>query len=60
MKRVLPVVRYQMGLETPEDIALFDAFTAAMPLAQLRIQIAAVLGWCHGSGAIYSLDLGTV
>ena len=45
MKRVLPAVRYQMGLETPEDIALFDAFTAAMPLAQLRIQIAAVLGW---------------
>ena len=45
MKRVMPVVRYQMGLETPEDIALFDAFTAAMPLAQLRIQIAAVLGW---------------
>jgi len=45
MKRVMPVVRYQMGLETPEDIALFDAFTAAMPLAQLRIQIAAVMGW---------------
>ncbi|MBK9149072.1 MAG: alpha/beta hydrolase [Flavobacteriales bacterium] len=45
MKRVMPMVRYQMGLETREDIALFDAFTAAMPLAQLRIQIAAVLGW---------------
>ncbi|MBK8226780.1 MAG: alpha/beta hydrolase [Flavobacteriales bacterium] len=45
MKRVMPVVRYQMGLETPEDIALFDAFTSAMPLAQLRIQIAAVMGW---------------
>lgn len=45
MRRVMPVVRYQMGLETPEDSALFDAFVAATPLVQVRVQIAAVLGW---------------
>jgi pimeloyl-ACP methyl ester carboxylesterase len=45
MKRMLPLARWQMGLESPEDIALFDSFTGAMPLVQLRIQIAAVLGW---------------
>lgn len=45
MKHALPMVRWQMGLETPEDMALFDAFIAATPLEQVRVQIAAVLGW---------------
>lgn len=45
MKHALPMVRWQMGLETPEDHALFDAFLAATPLEQVRVQIAAVLGW---------------
>jgi pimeloyl-ACP methyl ester carboxylesterase len=45
MKHALPMVRWQMGLETPEDVALFDAFIAATPLEQVRVQIAAVLGW---------------
>ncbi|MBK9175483.1 MAG: alpha/beta hydrolase [Flavobacteriales bacterium] len=45
MRTAMPLVRYQMGLETKEDIALFDAFVASTPLEQLRIQIAAVLGW---------------
>jgi surfactin synthase thioesterase subunit len=44
-KRLLPVVRWQMGLETPEDHALFEAFVACSPLDRLRVQIAAVLGW---------------
>lgn len=45
MKHAMPMVRWQMGLETPEDVALFDAFVAATPLEQVRVQIAAVLGW---------------
>jgi surfactin synthase thioesterase subunit len=45
MKRALPLVRWQMGLETAADMALFDDFLAATPLAQVRVQIAAVLGW---------------
>lgn len=45
MRRIMPMVRWQMGLEAPADEVLFNAFAAATPLAQLRIQIAAVLGW---------------
>ncbi|HRD54171.1 MAG TPA: alpha/beta hydrolase [Flavobacteriales bacterium] len=45
IKHGLPIMRWQMGLETAEDAALFDAFIAATPLEQVRVQIAAVLGW---------------
>lgn len=45
MKHLLPVVRWQMGLEDEDDTRLFDDFVRATPLAQVRIQIAAVLGW---------------
>lgn len=45
MKRLLPVVRWQMGLENDDDTRLFDDFVSSTPLAQVRIQIAAVLGW---------------
>lgn len=45
MKRTLPVMRWQMGVETEADRALFDAFIAATPLEQVRVQVAAVLGW---------------
>lgn len=45
MKRTLPLMRWQMGVETEADKALFDAFIAATPLEQLRVQIAAVLAW---------------
>ncbi|WKZ66955.1 MAG: alpha/beta hydrolase [Flavobacteriales bacterium] len=62
MKRTLPLIRWQMGVETEADKALFDAFIAATPLEQVRVQIAAVLAWegpsrpveglvhIHGSG----------
>jgi pimeloyl-ACP methyl ester carboxylesterase len=45
VKRTLPLMRWQMGVETDADKALFDAFIAATPLEQVRVQIAAVLGW---------------
>lgn len=45
MKRLLPVVRWQMGLEDADDERLFDDFVRSTPLAQVRIQIAAVLDW---------------
>lgn len=45
MKHALPMVRWQMGLETKADNDLFDAFVAATPLEQVRVQTAAVLGW---------------
>ncbi|MFN3874559.1 MAG: alpha/beta fold hydrolase [Flavobacteriales bacterium] len=45
IKRTLPFIRWQMGLETPDDHALFDAFLGAITVEQIRVQIAAVLGW---------------
>jgi pimeloyl-ACP methyl ester carboxylesterase len=45
MKNTLPLMRWQMGVETDADKALFDSFIATTPLDQLRVQIAAVLGW---------------
>jgi pimeloyl-ACP methyl ester carboxylesterase len=41
----LALMRWQMGVETEADRALFDAFLAATPLDQLRVQIAAVMEW---------------
>lgn len=41
----LPLMRWQMGVETEHDRALFDSFLAATPLEQLRVQIAAVMEW---------------
>ncbi|MEO8591213.1 MAG: alpha/beta hydrolase [Flavobacteriales bacterium] len=45
MKHTLPVVRWQMGVETAEDVVLFDALVRAQPLEQLKVQINACLGW---------------
>lgn len=45
MKRLLPVVRWQMGLENDDDTRLFGDFVHSTPVAQLRVQIGAVLGW---------------
>ncbi len=45
LKRLLPVVRWQMGLEDADDERLFDAFTRDTAIEQLRVQIAAVLAW---------------
>lgn len=45
VKSTLPLMRWQMGVETEADKALFDAFIAGTPLDQVRVQVAAVLGW---------------
>jgi len=55
IKHGLPIMRWQMGLETAEDTALFDAFIAATPLEQVRVQIAALLGWEGPSSPVPSL-----
>ena len=44
-KHTLPLVRWQMGVETAADIALLDALVQAHPLEQLKIQINACLCW---------------
>lgn len=45
VKRTLPFVRWQMGLEDADDERLFDAFIHDTAIEQLRVQIAAVLAW---------------
>lgn len=41
----LPVIRWQMGVETPEEVALLDDLLELHSLDQLRLQIAACLNW---------------
>ncbi|MBL7964197.1 MAG: alpha/beta hydrolase [Flavobacteriales bacterium] len=45
MKRTLPFVRWQMGLEGPASMALFDELLHVHTLEQLKVQINACLTW---------------
>lgn len=45
MRRTIPFVRWQMGVERPEDVALFDALLGVHSIDQLKVQIAACLDW---------------
>lgn len=45
LAQVLPFVRWQMGAEGPEEVALFNAFAGLHPMDQLRTQINACLSW---------------
>ena len=55
LKRSLPLVRWQMGVERPDEIALLDRFLELHPLEQLRIQIGACLEWKGPQGPMGSL-----
>jgi pimeloyl-ACP methyl ester carboxylesterase len=45
LQRTLPIVRWQMGVETPETQQLFDQFLSASTIDQLKVQINACLNW---------------
>jgi pimeloyl-ACP methyl ester carboxylesterase len=45
LRSSLPLMRWQMGADEPDDRTLFDAFMAGASIVQLRSQIAAVMGW---------------
>lgn len=45
LKQTLPVVRWQMGVEEPEDVALFNALITVHSIDQLKLQINACLTW---------------
>lgn len=45
MKHTLPIARWQMGVEKPDEVALFDALVSAHPLDQLKVQMNACLNW---------------
>ena len=45
VQRTLPFIRWQMGVEGKEESELFDALLQLHTVAQLKVQIAAVLAW---------------
>jgi len=45
LKQTLPLARWQMGVESPEDVALFDQLIAAYDIDQLKTQINACVTW---------------
>ncbi len=45
IQRTKPFLRWQMGADTPEDVALLDALLEVHTAAQLQVQVAAVLQW---------------
>lgn len=45
LKQALPLVRWEMGVEEPEEVALFDRLMALHPVEQLKRQINACLTW---------------
>ena len=44
-QRFQPIARWQLGVESPDEQGLFGHFLAVTPLAQLRAQVGAALGW---------------
>ncbi|HRH68611.1 MAG TPA: alpha/beta hydrolase [Flavobacteriales bacterium] len=45
LEKTLPIARWQMGVESPEDVALFDRLMNVHSLDQLKAQINACLSW---------------
>jgi pimeloyl-ACP methyl ester carboxylesterase len=45
LARIATMVRWQMGVTTHEEVVLLDSFMHGIALEQLKVQIAAVLGW---------------
>jgi pimeloyl-ACP methyl ester carboxylesterase len=45
LDRVMPMVRWQMGVEDPESVALLDALVRVHGIDQLKVQIHAALNW---------------
>lgn len=45
LKQTLPIARWQMGVEQPEDIALFNDLITVHSVAQLKAQINACITW---------------
>lgn len=45
LERMLPFVRWQMGIEKPDEVELFNSLIGVHGVEQLRVQIAAVLNW---------------
>lgn len=55
MEHTIPFVRWQMGVESPEDVALFDALVQVHSIDQMKVQIAACLDWKGPSAPVPDL-----
>jgi pimeloyl-ACP methyl ester carboxylesterase len=55
MEHTIPFVRWQMGVESPEDVALFDALVRVHSIDQMKVQIAACLDWKGPSAPVPDL-----
>lgn len=45
LRQTLSLARWQMGIETPEDVALFDQLITVHGIDQLKVQINACVTW---------------
>lgn len=45
LRRLGPMIRWTMGVSTPEEVALLNAFMRDCPLEQLKVQVNAVMEW---------------
>ena len=55
MKHALSIVRWQMGVEQPDEIALFDELIKAHPIDQLKVQMNACLNWPGPEAPVHDL-----
>lgn len=45
LRHLMPMVRWQMGVETPDETALLEEFMHVHTVEQIKVQVAAVLDW---------------
>ncbi len=55
LKQTLPIARWQMGIESPEDVALFDQLITVHDIDQLKGQINACISWSGPSELVNGL-----
>jgi len=55
LKQTLPLARWQMGIDSPEDVALFDQLITVHSIDQLKGQINACLSWSGPSEPVKGL-----
>ena len=55
LKQTLPLVRWQMGVESPEDVALFDQLITVHDIDQLKGQIDACISWAGPAEPVKNL-----
>lgn len=55
LRRLMPMIRWQMGASGKEESALLDSFMAANTIELLKVQVSAVLDWKGPAAAVEGL-----